>query len=231
MLFLLLNTHSSQITEGGTQTCPTLLVSFWGRIWLHLRHILQTPSKGPTLSQINKCCRKSPFPNGNVATRWSCQTDLRHPTLPLGARGHTQGLVTGDKHPFPGSSGSKSLRFQGSSQGRAALLTAFCRPCRPAASTRTLQQACSSLTQQACRPLQQADSCRVCRLSASLQTLQQPAGQQRLRATCRPCRTPPLQTLQQACKTCCLPLPQPAWFPVFNYLGIFLHSHRVHFPL
>ena len=114
---------------GGTQTCPTLLVSFWGRIWLHLRHILQTPSKGPTLSQINKCCRKSPFPNGNVATRWSCQTDLRHPTLPLGARGHTQGLVTGDKHPFPGSSGSKSLRFQGSSQGRAALLTAFCRPC------------------------------------------------------------------------------------------------------
>ena len=89
---------------------------------------------------------------------------------------------------FPGSSGSKSLRFQGSSQGRAALLTAFCRPCdtaatcrpcRPAASMRTLQQACrpcSSLMQQACRPLQQAYSCRVCRLSASLQTLQQPAG-------------------------------------------------------
>ena len=111
---------------------------------------------------------------------------------------------------------------------------ATCRPCRPAASMRTLQQACrpcSSLMQQACRPLQQAYSCRVCRLSASLQTLQQPAGQQRLRATCRPCRTPPLQTLQQACKTCCLPLPQPAWLPVFNYLGIFLHSHRVHFPL
>ena len=76
---------------------------------------------------------------------------------------------------------------------------ATCRLCRPAASMRTLQQACrpcSSLMQQACRPLQQAYSCRVCRLSASLQTLQQPAGQQRLRATCRPCRTPPLQTLQ-----------------------------------
>ena len=69
---------------------------------------------------------------------------------------------------------------------------ATCRLCRPAASMRTLQQACrpcSSLMQQACRPLQQAYSCRVCRLSASLQTLQQPAGQQRLRATCRPCRT------------------------------------------
>ena len=65
---------------------------------------------------------------------------------------------------------------------------ATCRPCRPAASVRTLQQACrpcSSLMQQACRPMQQAYSCRVCRLSASLQTLQQPAGQQRLRATCK----------------------------------------------
>ena len=123
------------------------------------------------------------------------------------------GLGGTHKHPFP---------------------AATCRPCRPAASMRTLQQACrpcSSLMQQACRPLQQAYSCRVCRLSASLQTLQQPAGQQRLRATCRPCRTPPLQTLQQACKTCCLPLPQPACLPVFNYLSIFLHSHRVHFPL
>ena len=81
---------------------------------------------------------------------------------------------------------------------------ATCRPCRPAASMRTLQQACrpcSSLMQQACRPLPCSkptaagsvgcrQACRPCR------ALQQPAGQQRLRATCRPCRTPPLQTLQ-----------------------------------
>ena len=112
---------------------------------------------------------------------------------------------------------------------------ATCRPCRPAASMRNLQQACrpcSSLMQQACRPLQQAYSCRVCRLSASLQTLQQPAGQQRLRATCRPCRTPPLQTLQQACKTCCLPASPPACMASsLQLLGHFPAFTQSPFPL
>ena len=131
---------------GGTQTCPTLLVSFWGRIWLHLRHILQTPSKGPTLSQINKCCRKSPFPNGNVATRWSCQTDLRHPTLPLGARRHTQGC---DRRQ---ASFSRLFRLQVlaisrwfSRSGCAAY--AFCRLCmtlQQPADPADLQQACGT---------------------------------------------------------------------------------------
>ena len=165
-------------------------MSFWGRIWL----------------QINKCCRKSPFPNGNVATRWSCQTDLRHPTLPLGARGHTQGLVTGDKHPFPGSSGSKSLRFQGAlkvglrcllrSADPACNTAATCRPCRPAASTRTLQ-ACSPAASLAARSVSCRQACR---------TLQQPAGQQRLWATCRPWRPPYRPYSKPAKPAACLPL-------------------------
>ena len=108
---------------------------------------------------------------------------------------------------------------------------ATCRPCRPAASMRTLQQACrpcSSLMQQACRPLPCSKP--TARLSASLQTLQQPAAGN-LQTLPHAAPTDPTVALQQACKTCCLPLPQPAWLPVFNYLGIFLHSHRVHFPL
>ena len=131
---------------------------------------------------------------------------------------------------------------------------ATCRPCRPAASMRTLQQACRpcSSLQQACRPLQQAYSCRVCRplgKPADPAAACRPAGLRALQQACRP--------LQQACRpyrprSCsqtadpaarrpyrpyskpakpagCLS-PQPGWLPVLNYLDIFLLSHGVHFP-
>ena len=103
---------------------------------------------------------------------------------------HAKLVTETPKHPFPGSSNSKPLQFQGSSQARTALLTVFCRPCM------SLQQPadpadlpCSSL-QQACRPHAGQQSLQA--LQQACKTLQQ---------ACRPCRP---EILQQTCRSCCM---------------------------
>ena len=204
-------------------------MSFWGRIWLHLRHILQTPSKGPTLSQINKCCRKSPFPNGNVATRWSCQTDLRHPTLPLGARGHTQGLVTG----------ARLFRLQVPAISRWLSRSGCAAYCVLQTLHVTLQQPADPADLQQARGLcskpADAASLQTPAASLQLQALQAVGKPADPAAACRPAAPAGnLQTLPHAAPTdptASLQNLLPASFPacMASSLQLLGHSHRVHF--